>query len=253
MTATIKPSDARKLFVNPEDEATFFGDKGRWALTVNGERQAKGSDWEAASPFGSVSEAVVLGGDGKPLFTRPIYREAPNVNCVVWGIGNDGKARFAVISQPRPHADDPEHRDEHGHKPIVFGQVVMGFLERIIGKDLVERHEAIAQGAAREASEEAGVAVVKNITYPACPWHNPNPTFVATWSDLAFVEVDLNVINALKDDRNEPIFSAEYITAEELRRRVAQGKDENGSLYRMCTANSVWFIFFCTHPELFMG
>ena len=57
-------------------------------------------------------------------------------------------------------------------------------------------------------------------------------------------------IEKLKHDRNEPIFSAEYITVAELRRRIADGKDEVGAVYRGCTSNSVWFIFFCTHPEL---
>jgi len=92
---------------------------------------------------------------------------------------------------------------------------------------------------------------VLGVESPNCPWHNPNPTFVATWSDLVFVEVDFKAITALKHDRHEPIFSAEYISATELRSRVAKGRDDQNALYRMCTANSAWFIFFCTHPELF--
>ena len=55
---------------------------------------------------------------------------------------------------------------------------------------------------------------------PSAPGHNPNPTFGATWADLVFVEVDLDKIVELPD-RNELIFSAEYVTAEELRRRIA--------------------------------
>lgn len=251
MTATVKPSETKAL-LSPEEFDTFWSNNGRWKLKVNGEQQTDGADWEAKSPFGSVSEAVVLGGDEKPSFTRPIYREAPNVNTVVWGRDKSGIVKIAVIRQPRPHADDPKNRHNDGHEPVVFGQVVMGFLERLIGKDLVERYESTSVGASREASEEAGAQVVLNIEYPNCPYHNPNPTFVATWSDLVFVEVDLEAITALKFDRNEPIFSAEYITAKELRERVAEGRDEQGALYRMCTANSVWFIFFCTHPEFFV-
>ena len=222
--------------------------KGTWKLNVSSD----GNHWECASPhFGKVEYAVVTDKDGNPVFDRPRYHEAPNVNCVVWGKGIDGKARFAVIRQPRPHAYDPENPGNDNHPDVVFGQIVMGFLEKIIGKDLLPKYESIASGAAREAAEEAGVSVVLNLERPAYPWQNPNPTFVATWSDLVFVEVDLGRIEALKADRNEPIFSAEYITAEELRQRVAAGKDEAGAVYRMCTANSAWFIFFCIHPELF--
>ncbi len=251
MTATLRPSATKELFATPEEAKAFFDHQGRWPLTVNGERQPPGVDWGASSPFGSVSEAVVLGGDGKPSFTRPIYREAPNVNVIAWGYDKYGSAQLAVIRQPRPHADDPENRDTAGHSPVVFGQIVMGFLEKLVGKDLIERYESIKAGAVRETGEESGASVVLNIEYPACAYHNPNPTFVATWSDLVFLQVDLDAVEALKPDRNEPIFSAEYVGAQELRRRVAAGRDEQGALYRMCTANSAWFIFFCTHPELF--
>ncbi len=229
------------------EEAWLKGFEEGWKLNVS----RNGAHWECVSPkFGKVEYAVVSDENGNPLFDRPRYHEAPNVNCVVWGRGSNGKARFAVIRQPRPHSYDPENPGEN-HKDVVFGQIVMGFLEKLIGKDLVERYESVAAGAVREASEESGVTVVLNIERPAYPWHNPNPTFVATWSDLVFVEVDLERIEELKSHRNEPIFSAEYITAEELRQRVADGKDEAGAVYRMCTANSAWFIFFCTHPELF--
>ena len=223
------------------------GYKPGWNLVVNG--IAIEGEWQVCSPFGSIGTAVVLHDDGTPNFDRPVYREAPHVNCVVWGRGKDGVARFAVIRQPRPHADNPEKSgNEHG--PVVFGQTPMGFLDKIIGKDLVPKLECVEQAATREASEETGIQVVLNIERPQYPWHNPNPTFVATWAELVFVEVDLEKIGKLKFDRNEPIFSAEYITAEDLRRRIAMGKDEGGAVYRGCTSNSVWMIFFSTHPDL---
>ncbi|MDP2665463.1 MAG: NUDIX domain-containing protein [bacterium] len=218
-----------------------------WRLEVNG-IPIEG-EWQITSPFGSVDTAVVLHADGTPNFDRPAYRESPHVNCVVWGRRKDGVARFAIIRQPRPHADNPK-RPGNDHKPVVFGQTPMGFLDKIIGKDLIPKFEDVDHAAAREASEEAGVQVVLNIERPSYPWHNPNPTFVATWADLVFVEVNLEKIGKLKPDRTEPIFSAEYITAEELRRRIAAGKDEAGAVYRGCTSNSVWLIFFATHPEL---
>jgi hypothetical protein len=219
-----------------------------WELKVNG--QHVDGEWEVVSRFGSVTNTVVVGRDGQPNFDRPEYREAPNVNCVVWGRGEDGKARFAVICQPRPHADDPLSPD-NAHGPVVFGQIVMGFLDKLIGKEQLEAYESISAGAVREASEESGATVIRNIEYPQYPYHNPNPTFVATWSNLVFVEVNLAAVEAIKLDHKEPIFSAEYVTASELRRRIAAGQDEMGAVYRMCTANSAWFIFFCVHPDLF--
>lgn len=252
MAATVRPSEARKLFASEEEAKKFFSANPRWRLFVEGVQQPDGCDWEVRSPYGSTSAAVVIGPDGKPSFDRANYEESPNINAIVWGMNENNAPRFAVIRQPRPHSDlpEPENRGKSGHEPVVFGQIVMGFLEKIVGKDIIAQYESVHQGAAREASEEGGVSAVLDIEYPMCPWHNPNPTFVKTWSDLIFLKVDLSAIQKLKADRNEPIFSAEYITAQELRRRVAAGKDEAGALYRMCTANSAWFIFFCCHPEL---
>jgi|TARA_B100002003_G_scaffold22790_1_gene18800 ADP-ribose pyrophosphatase YjhB (NUDIX family) len=119
----------------------------------------------------------------------------------------------------------------------------MGFMDALLGEDG-------ATAALREAREETGATTIINITQPKYPWHNPNPTFVGTWSELYFVEVDLERIEKLKTAREEPIYGAEYVPIPELIRRVAEGKNTQGEVYRMCTANSLWFIFFCTHPEL---
>ncbi len=233
MTATKRLNDV------PEHEAG-------WVLLTDGVPHSKHTEWEARSPFGSVMTAVVLDKDGKPVFDRPIYREAPNVNIVAFGREKDGTVRVAVIRQPRPHADDPEQPGVDGHAPVVFGQVPMGFLEKLIG-------ETPEDAARRETGEETGATTVKAVSQPNYPHHNPNPTFVATWSDLYFVEVDLERIEALRSTRNEPIYSAEYITVPELLRRVREGKDEQGGVYRMCTSNSIWLIFFATYPEFFLA
>ncbi|MGB3921900.1 MAG: NUDIX domain-containing protein [Minisyncoccia bacterium] len=215
-----------------------------WKLLVEG-KELPASEWELRSNFGAVESAVVCDDNGSPVFDRPLYREAPNVNIVVWGKTRNGETRLAIIRQPRPHADDPERPDlPRGHAPVVFGQIPMGFLEKLLG-------EKIESAATREAREEAGASTVISITKPKYPWQNPNPTFVGTWSDLLFVEVDLERIEAIKSTRNEPIYSAEYVTPSEIIRRVREGRDENGAVYRMCTANSILFIFFCTFPELF--
>lgn len=206
--------------------------KAGWELVVNGQTMPADTEWEARSPFGGVRTAVVVDKDGKPLFDRPGYIEAPNVNIIAWGKDSAGEVRVAVIRQPRPHADDPEQPSVHEHRPVVFGQIPMGFLEKVLG-------EKFEDAAKREAGEETGAGVVIGVKQPKYPWHNPNPTFVFTWSDLYFVEVDLAKVEALRFDRNEPIYSAEYVTVRELLRRIREGKDEKGAVYRMCTANSL--------------
>jgi ADP-ribose pyrophosphatase YjhB (NUDIX family) len=217
-----------------------------WKLIIDGKMMPTGTEWSVQSSFGSVQTAVVLDASGSPVFDRPIYSEAPNVNMVAYGRSSDGQTKVAVIRQPRPHADDPEVRHTHGHAPIVFGQVPMGFIEKILG-------ESVEEAAERETFEETGARTVLSVTRPACPYHNPNPTFVRTWSDLVFVEVDLERIESLRSTRDEPIYSAEYIPVPELLRRIKDGRDEQGALYRMCTANSVWLIFFATFPELWQA
>jgi ADP-ribose pyrophosphatase YjhB (NUDIX family) len=211
-----------------------------WELAVNG--QSIDGEWEIQSPYGSVQTAVVCDDKGAPVFDRPLYRESPNVNLVVYGKHPDGEIKIGIIHQPRPHADDPERPGVDGHEPILFGQVPMGFAEKILG-------ETVEDTARRETTEETGAKVVISVTRPKYPWHNPNPAFVASWSDLLFVEVDLDKIEALKSSRDEPIFSAEFISPAKLISRVANGVDDDGAKYRMCTANSALFIFFATFPE----
>lgn len=189
--------------------------------------------------------------DGTPNFDRAIVYESPATNVVAWGWKRNwwGKkeAYIAVIRQPRPHADDPENQWHDGHAPVTFGQLPMGFRDKLLG-GAFETPEA---GAAREVSEETGATAVISIRKPLVPWHNPNPTFVGSWTDILFVQVDLKKVEKLKANRNEPIYTAEYVPVRELLRRIRIGRDEQGAYYRMCTANSLWFIFFTTHPELF--
>jgi hypothetical protein len=232
---------------------TFREGKARWVLTLPDGSKCVCQDWVLTSPFGEIKPGVTLHPDGSPNFDRPYYREAPNVNIVAWGRTASGEARLAVIRQAREQSDDPEARGTDGHPSVVFGQVPMGFLERLIGKDMVERFESVEKGARRETMEESGASVIKSITRPACPWHNPSPSFTASWSDLVFVEVDLEAVERLKYDRNEPILTAEYISVPELLKRIREGRDSAGAVYRGCTSNSVWMIFFATYPEMFVA
>lgn len=229
----------------------FMADARRWTLELQDGTKIKGQDFRIHSPLGSVESAVVVDSSGKPVYDRPAYREAPNVNIIAYGYNKDGKVRMAIICQPRPHADDPE-QPGNGHPPVVFGQIPMGFLERkVLGEDSTPQQERGEDGAKRELEEETGTKVVKRLWRPAYPHMFPNPTFCATWSEVFFAEVDLERIEQLKEDRSEPIFSAEYISVPELLRRIRDGKDAKGAVYRMGISLADLMLFFATCPECF--
>lgn len=222
-----------------------------WTLSVEipeGEKEFVGVSWKAESRFGKVESAVVTDENGNPLFDRPRYYEAPNVNVVAWGRDNrTGEIKIAVIVEERPHALHPEIPEKE--VALKFAQIPMGFIEKIVGKDNVGILEIGKHAAAREVAEETGASAVRGISRPACPYHNPSPSFVATWSELYFIEVDLDRIGALKLDRNEPIFKAEYLNVKELLARIREGQDAEGAIFRGATSLSALMIFFSQNPE----
>ena len=232
--------------LKPEDHRAWASENDGWTLSVEGELTPKGTPWAVTSRFGSVTQVIVPGADGNPAFTRPEYREAPNVNMIAWGkrmVSDVETICIAIIHQARPHADDPRGGDQQ----VVFGQVPMGFLDKMIGVI-----ETVEEGAVRELVEEVGTrtTAVRRVYRPSHSYHNPNPTFVATWSDLAFVEVDLDVIDDPTFVGDEIIYKAEYVPVPELLRRIAVGEHE-GALYRGCTSLSLLMIFFAAHPDFF--
>lgn len=236
---------AEAISINPDFFVNRPSDH-NWILTVTRPGEAAevfppGTHFEYRSRFGAVWSAVVLDAEGKPSFDRPRYEESPNVNIVAWGRDKQsGQIKIALISQPRPHADDPQNPDNH--ESLVFAQIPMGFKEKVFGKDQSEAFESSQSAAGRETSEETGASVIKSTYEPEYPYHNPNPTFVGTWSDLVFVEVDLDKIEKLKSDRSELIYGADFITFKELAEEVKNGKTERG-ISRSCTSNSALFIF----------
>lgn len=251
MAATIKPSEAKRR--QPE----FFEKRPKevnWTLRVWANGPSKpplefvGIDWEAISRFGKVENVVVIDPNGRPLFDRPAYHEAPNINAVAWGRDNrTGEIKIALITEERPHANHPEIPEST--IPLKFSQVPMGFLEKLIGKDGIQRLEAKRFAAVREVQEETGASAIRGISRPPCPWHNPSPSFVATWSELFFVEVDLKQIEKMRTERTELIYRAEYITVRELLARIREGQDEEGAILRGCTSLSILMIFFSCYPE----
>lgn len=191
--------------------------------------------------YGWFKSAVAVGKDGQPIYERPEAGEAKNVNIVAYG--RDPKTdelKIAIISQARPHADNVFEPDSKEN--MVFAQIPMGFLDKVIGKDQLKRFESVEEGAAREVTEETGSTVVKSIVLPNYPQHYPNPTFISTTSNVVFVEVDLEQVDKMKMDRNEPIFRAEYVPLEEVLEDIRLGKTERGYA-RMATSNSALLIF----------
>lgn len=248
MSGTIKPSQALKI--DPE----FFKKRSpdiNWTLVVNDGNSTKtfvGVDWYAVSRFGKVENVVVTNKNGKPLFDRPAYSEAPNVNVVAWGKDKKtGEIKVAVISEERPHADHPDLPEST--EPLKFAQIPMGFLNKILGKGGYAILEAKKKGAGREVSEETGASAIIEITRPPSPWQNPNPAFVATWSELFFVQVDLEKISELKLDGDELIYKAEYLSIPDLLKRIKEGQNSSGEIFRAATSLSALMIFFACHPE----
>ena len=241
MSATIKMSEAN---VRKPGFSEGRPDGVPWKLTVS----ADSLDWEARCRFGAVRNVVVLGMDGMPAFERPEYREAPNTNIVAYGL-KDGGVYIAILHEGRPHADDPTQEPGTENSPITFGQVPMGFKDKLFGPDAPEMEDTL-EAAARELGEETGTTAIKRLYRPKYPFHNPNPTFVATWSDLVFAEVDLSKVGEKRLGRNELIYKAEYIPAKELITRIENGTHEN-AVYRAGTSLSILMIFFATHPEYF--
>ena len=233
--------------LSEDDREKFLSNPNRWRVLINGEALPPGTDVRIEGRFGSAETVVVMHNDGTPNFDRPNYAEAPATNIVGWGRDADGEVRMAVIRQPRPHADQLGQPSTDGHAPVLFGQVPMGFLDKVLGGDF----ETPEEGATHEMQEETGATAILRIERPMVPWQNPNPSFVKSWVHLLFVEVDLQKVEALKASRSEPIYSAEYVTVDVLLERIRVGRDEHGAEYRSAISNSIWLIFFATHPELF--
>lgn len=240
----ISPSEALRR--NPD----FFKDRkpqeANWILRVKHldgrtEEMPPGTDWEAISKWGAVRTAVVTKPDGTPDFDRPRYDESPGVVVVAWGRdGKTGKIKVAMISQARPHADNSF--DKSSVENMVFEQTPMGFLDKMVGEDQLEKFESLEDGAKREAGEEAGVIAIKDISYPEYSEQYNSPSFIGTSNSLAFVEVDLDKVDVLKIDRKEQIYQAEYIYLDRLIDNIKKGKTEMGYA-RLGTSNSAILIF----------
>ncbi len=223
------------LRIDPE----FFNRRGDLSWTLDPASRS------IRSRFGDATVRVQCKPDGSPDFDRVVYGEAPNINCVVWGLDSSDTYRVAVVVQERPFADNPD--GTRPDKAIVFGQpCIMGFsVAKLVGVKSALAFEAANDTVLREALEEAGAGVVSRPV--PLGHHNPNPTFCATWSQLYELMVDLRTVQA-PTDSTELIHRAEYLPAREVFHRIAVGEHE-GVNYRSATANHAFFIWLARHPQ----
>ncbi|MEK7605314.1 MAG: hypothetical protein AAB478_02190 [Patescibacteria group bacterium] len=233
MIGWVTPQEASRRTFN------FFKDRGvnSWHLDRSNKR--------FFSRFGFAEVRVQTKADGTPDFDRVVVGEAPNINAVCW-YRKGGIIYIAVVIQARPLADKPDGTP--ADPPIIFAQpCVMGFKEKILGTNLAAAFESDDDAVRREALQEAGARGIKNITFLG--YHNPNPTFCATWSEVWDVEVDPKMISD-QLDATELIFRAEYIPALLVLARI--GTDvHDGVSYRAATPNDAFTIWLARHmPEV---
>jgi hypothetical protein len=165
-----------------------------------------------------VEQAVVMKADGTPSFDRPLYREAPFAQVVLWGRGQDGRVRLGFIVQERPHADAPwEENYEKENDPVLFMTCVMGFKDSDRGK-----LEADIIAARREMREEMGNAIIHS-EWQHAYGHNPSPSFTATWGAVTALGVELGSLIEAEHDPKEPLAGRFWLTVREWKDAVARG------------------------------
>lgn len=203
------------------------------------------------SRFGFAQQRVQKNRQGDPDFDRVIIGEAPAMNAVAHGKDENGIVHMAVIVQDRPFVDDPVTL-EPADPPITFGHIIMGFLEKVVGKKIAQAFESAQEGAVREAIQEAGVTGILNVR--PMGWLNATPTFCATWVSLFEIEVDLKTVTS-QIDSAELIHRADYITIKEFLRRLRENDGwVDGVCYRAGSPNGVVLIWLAylldRHPEV---
>ncbi len=228
----------------------FINNDRRWRLIVEEEEQPLGTDFRITSRFGEVRSAVMMTPDRRPILDRPVYKETPFTQVVLWAKGTDNKIYFGMVEQERPHADEPgaENYGVNGHLPVQFLHVVMGFNE----KSATGKFETDKQAAARESGEEAGVHESAIIGVEIHPFgHNPSPSFTSTWGSVVSIQVDLGRIGQPIPNPQEPINGVFFIEAHKLLEMIAVGQSDTGAYTGVSTSLSALMIHFASHPEHF--
>jgi 8-oxo-dGTP pyrophosphatase MutT (NUDIX family) len=187
--------------INGNQAAERGFESGTWKLSVDR------LHWKCESVrFGSVEYAVVADQDGKPLYDRPIYREAPHVITVPWySLGREMGPAIGLILEERAHGG------------TAYWGVPRGFLKT---------GETPEAAALREAGEEAGVAVVKLAQLVG--YINPNPTFISSKGPVVALEVDHVKLQEIRPKRNEKIYKVTFFPIVELLEKIQSGNFEGG-------------------------
>ncbi|MEK7573529.1 MAG: hypothetical protein AAB531_03840 [Patescibacteria group bacterium] len=211
----------------------FFRKRGKNAWRIDGKNH------RIHSNFGFAEVRVQTKPDGTPDFDRAVYGESPSINAVAYGIDADGIYRVLVVFQERPFADMPD--GVPADPPIVFGQpCVMAFN--------ADKAETMVATAIRELEEEGGAGSKALISSAdKMGHHNPNPTFVVTWSELFEIRVDLNKVG-IPTDTEERIKGTAWLPIREVLERIGNG-EHSGINYRNATANDTLFVWLARHPE----
>jgi 8-oxo-dGTP pyrophosphatase MutT (NUDIX family) len=237
---------------NPE----FFDRRGKHEgvlkfFKTDGSVETYRGDWKWESLYESVETGVVCNPKtGDADFGRTLTREGPHVIMVLWGKDKDDVVKLGTLHEFRPHADRVPG-DTTNEDSVMFGQTHMGFsLKKVFGQhgDAVLETEEGKDAAIREAKEEGGVRVIKRVYQPRHPNLWSNPSHVGSSGELFYLEVDLEAIGDLSLDRGEYITRSEFVTVEELYRRIANGVHD-GAYYRAGTSLAAWMIFLAHHPE----
>ena len=91
---------------------------------------------------------------------------------------------------------------------------------------------------------------MSQVTQPACPFLNQDPTIFEISPQVFFVEVDLNQVSAPQQDLGERILQVNWLTIPELWADIRQGKLEDGSIVRAGNSLAALLVFLAHHKEL---
>ena len=222
-------STTKKVTDFPEMEKRFVISEGGYKLT---------------SPRVGVEVVAVIGRTGRP-YDALQYVDQPNVNVLVWGTDYDGKIRIGIHRQARSQPDNPENPESF--EPVFFTGLAGGYFDK---------NESVIEAATREANEElglvgAGISII-TVELPSHPYHNMDSALYKTWTQIAFVEVDLTKLpENLKGnlDEDEIIDRIEFVSLKDIFLMIRDGKDRYGAFLRSADTNSAILIFLAHHPQ----
>ncbi|NBD73785.1 NUDIX domain-containing protein [Patescibacteria group bacterium] len=190
--------------------------------------------------FGCIEHAVVCKPDGEAIFDRALVFEGPHVITVAWGFDpSSGEPMLALVKEARDTVALPD-----GKTSVAFWGPPRGF----------RGHSETPQEAARrEAGEEAGANVVLETQYLGDFY--VNETCVASASPTVLLQLDLDRVGAIRADRGEKIYKAEFFPAYEIERMIAAGEHEGAlTTSKVLLANyTLWRLYVLNRLGDFAG